>query len=121
MRLRHTRMNGEPMTNVVTDEIGTLRLEGVLTLRTANDIKSQLSESGARYGTVVVDCGEIDEVDLSIIQLLLAAQLSAHAANRTIRLAQPVSGALRGALERGGFFSEPTVQNQAFWLGKGNS
>ncbi|MDR3536953.1 MAG: STAS domain-containing protein [Acetobacteraceae bacterium] len=104
------------MTNAEADETGTLHLEGALTLRTADEIKMKLLEASARYGTVEVECNEADEVDLSIIQLLLAAQLSAHAMNRTIRFAHPVSGAMRDSLERGGFLSGPTAQNHAFWL-----
>jgi hypothetical protein len=88
-------------------------------VRTADDTRAQLLEMTRRHPALEVDCRGADEVDLSFIQLLLAARLSARLADRTIRLAHPASGALRDALQRGGFLTATTDQaaaDKAFWL-----
>ena len=104
------------MTHQESGETGTLSLGGALTLRSVDDILAKFLDASARYTTLEVVCDTADEVDLGFIQLLLAARLSAQAANRTIRLAQPASGALLGALQRGGFLSDKITAERAFWL-----
>jgi anti-anti-sigma regulatory factor len=87
-------------------------------LRTADDTHAKLLEMSARHASLEIDCSGADDVDLSFVQLLLAARSSARLSDRTIRLAHPASGALRDALQRGGFLTDVTDQaaDRAFWL-----
>ena len=52
---------------------------------------------------LVVDCTEASEIDVSFLQLLVAAQRSAERSGKTIALSAPPQGALADALKRCGF------------------
>ncbi len=88
-----------------------LSLIGPLTVRTIDEVAARLTEALARHETVLVDCAGAEAVDVSFIQLLLAARRSAGA---RLGLAMPLPGPLLEALERGGFRGDgrPT---EAFW------
>ena len=88
-----------------------LLLDGPLTVRTIAAVRSRLMEFLASPGPIRVDATAADSIDLSFIQLLLAARHSAQAAGRQFQLASPASGALRIALDQGGFAPGP------FWRG----
>jgi hypothetical protein len=66
-----------------------------------------------RHPVVTVDCTAVTDVDLSLIQLLLAARASAALAGKAVRLAGPAQGALHTALLAGGFL--PDTPERAFW------
>jgi anti-anti-sigma regulatory factor len=88
-------------------------LEGMLTIRTAEDIHTKLIDALARNTAVVIDCSAAESIDLSFIQLLLAARRSAETAGHTFALAAPASGVLAAALTQGGFLPS----NDPFWTG----
>ncbi len=101
---------------------GRLALTGALTLQSAEAIHAQLLAM-ADQPVVEIDCSEATEVDVSVIQLILAARITASRAGRTIRLTQPASGALRETLHQGGFIAGAITAgvgqvspDQAFWL-----
>ncbi|HWL18233.1 MAG TPA: STAS domain-containing protein [Bradyrhizobium sp.] len=96
-------------------DVGRLVLDGPLTLRTVEETHAKLLEMCACHASLDIDCSAADEVDLSFVQLILAARSSARAADRTIRLAHAASGALRDTLQRGGFLTDQAA-DQAFWL-----
>jgi ABC-type transporter Mla MlaB component len=95
-------------------DVAHLALHEARTLRTADDTHARLLEMSGRHAVLEIDCSAVDEADLSFIQLLLAARESARRSGRTVRLAHPVTGALREALQRGGFLE--AAADQAFWL-----
>ena len=97
-------------------ETGKLILDGALTLRTADDVLARLRDMSARHETLEIDCDAAEEVDLSFIQLILAARTSAAMASRIVSLARPASGALLDALRRGGLLAGA---DQGFWLQTG--
>ena len=72
-------------------------------LRDANDIE--------------VDCSKATEVDVSLLQLLVAAHRSASEQGKSLRLWPPANGVLLDALVRGGFVDPalPPASN-GFWL-----
>jgi len=100
----------------VTDH---LKFSGPLTVRVAKPIRTRLIEALRQFPSVTIDCSDATEVDLSFIQLVLAARKSASAAAKTLSLAQPADGALREALQQAGLVApadrEP-VADQTFWL-----
>jgi ABC-type transporter Mla MlaB component len=96
---------------------GRLVLTGEATLQSIESIHSRLLEM-AGQPTIEIDCNDVTEVDVSLIQLILAARSSAHKSGRSLVLARPASGPLQDALQRGGFLGADTGQpnpDQAFW------
>lgn len=94
-----------------------LRLNGTMTIQTIDLILSQLRQALDKNAAVDVDCTEATEVDVSLIQLLLAARLSARRADKGLRVFTG-DGVLLAALEAGGFLAtaDDGSQNEAFWI-----
>ena len=90
-------------------------LDGVVTVRTIANARTKLLEALAEHSAVLVDCGAAETVDLTAIQLLLAARLSARRAGKDLSLTAPAGGALLAALEQGGFL--PSSGADPFWSG----
>ena len=92
-----------------------LALDGSLTVRGIAAVRETVLEALAKHAAVEVDCSAADAIDLSLIQLLLAARRSAQAAGKSLSLATPADGKLRRALEQGGFL--PADGADPFWSG----
>ena len=100
-------------------EVEQFALDGALTLRTIETTRTKLLEMLERHQALEIDCSAATEIDLSFIQLLLSARMSAQSTGKTIALAHPASGALSDALQRGGFLGAVPGQGTAdetFWL-----
>lgn len=91
-------------------------LDGSLTVRRIDAAQTKLAAALMRHTIVTVDCTAATEVDLSLIQLLLAARASATHAGKTLRLGAPADGALHAGLVSGGFL--PDGPDTAFWNGR---
>ena len=87
----------------------------MLTVRTIAGIRPVLLQALRDQPAVRLDCSAAESVDLSFIQLLLAARRSAQQSGRSFSLAAPAAGALRAALEQGGFL--PVGGADPFWSG----
>lgn len=94
-----------------------LRMGGALTIQTVGDILPQLRQVLSENTTVDVDCTEATEVDVTTIQLLLAARLSAQRAGKTLRVLTG-DGAMLAALDAGGFLMPPgdDAKDEVFWI-----
>lgn len=88
-------------------------LDGTLTVRTAATVRATLLQALAEHQVVEVDCTAVETIDLSLIQTLLSAQLSARQRGKHLALAPPADGVLRAALDRGGFL--PPSGADPFW------
>lgn len=93
-----------------------LVLEGPLTVRTIASIRDSLLDAMASHDAVELDCAAAVSVDLSFVQLLLAARRSARQGGKQLRLAAPAEGVLRAALEQGAFL--PPGGTDPFWSGR---
>jgi ABC-type transporter Mla MlaB component len=91
-------------------------LDGTLTVRDVVSVKAALLAALVNQQAVQVACRKAESVDLSFIQLLLSARLTARRAGKHFMLAAPAEGALRAALEQGGFL--PETGADPFWAGK---
>ena len=91
-------------------------LEGALTVRTIATAHTMLLQALHQHPAVLVDCSVADTVDLSLIQLLLAARISARQAGKQLGLAAPAAGSLLAALRQGGFL--PPSGADPFWSGE---
>jgi anti-anti-sigma regulatory factor len=80
-----------------------IRCAGDAGLRSCDENRTALAAALAAHDEVVVDCTDAEDVDVSFVQLLLAAWKTACASGRRLRLSDSPSGALLEALVRGGF------------------
>ena len=85
----------------------TVRLAGVRTIRNAEQTRSLLLEALCGHTPVSLDCSAVTEADLSFVQLLLSARMSAQLSGMPVTLAQPAGGALLQALSKAGFAASP--------------
>lgn len=102
---------------------GTARvvLSGPATIREADAVYAQLVAALQRDADVEIDCTDVSEADLTLVQMLLAARKSADAAGHALVLAGTSGGALQDALRRGGFVSgdaETVREDEKFWLSR---
>jgi hypothetical protein len=108
-----------------TDANVQLILDGALTMRTVETVRATLrtaleSLSGATSTGLAptgfdIDCSAATEIDLTFIQLLIAARLSTGAAGRRLSLAPGPNGVLLDTLTRGGFRLVPEPGGR-FWF-----
>jgi ABC-type transporter Mla MlaB component len=98
-----------------TDAGARLVLDGALTMRTVDAVRATLLEAierpsadgaasvNAPSAGLAIDCTEASEVDLTFIQLLIAARVTTRGLGRPVSLASAPDGVLLDALTRGGF------------------
>lgn len=96
-------------------ETASVLLDGALTVRNIANVRGILLAALTDHQAVRVDCRAADAVDLSCIQLLLAAHRSASQAGKELVLAAPADGLLRATLEQGGFLG--AAGGDPFWSG----
>jgi anti-anti-sigma regulatory factor len=92
-------------------------LEPIQTLRAIEATCTELRDLLAQHTSIEIDCSAVDEADLTLVQLLLAARKSAARSGKRLALAAPASGALRNALLRSGLLDGPAPEGSArsFW------
>lgn len=83
-------------------ETTTIQWEGRLGLRESDASARRLGEALASGGSVAVDTRRVESVDISHLQILVAAHLFAAASARGLAIKAPAGGAVREALERSG-------------------
>ncbi len=96
-----------------------LKLLGPLNLRTAAGTCDTLREALAHHAAVSIDCMAATDIDLSFIQLLVAARSSAQQASRTVSLAESPDGPLLAVLSRAGLRPAnlaPPGADDDFWF-----
>lgn len=91
-----------------------IRLDGLLTVASAEEIRDRLVEAVAQGRDVVVECTGAESCDLSFVQLLVAARKSAAAIGVELSLASPATGALLETLRRGGLLE--SAAERRFWV-----
>jgi anti-anti-sigma regulatory factor len=96
-------------------------LSGTLTLRNIEDVRGWLLDAIQTHQAITIDCAAVTEVDLSFLQLIIAARKSAASAGKSFSLAQPAAGAFLDTLGRAGLLATaglPDVDG-AFGLNSG--
>lgn len=93
-----------------------LTLPKTLTIKNILEAHKKILSAIDNNADIVLDIADDAQVDLSFVQLVVAAR--SHAAEKTGRvlLARPAAGELREALRRGGFLDELTPDAAQFWL-----
>ncbi|MCW2286065.1 STAS domain-containing protein [Rhodoblastus acidophilus] len=87
-----------------------------LTIRNIQNVQRDLLERLAGQDSLELVVEDEAKVDLSFVQLLMAARPYAQSQGKTVRLARPAAGNLRRVLERAGALSRPTPDAARFWL-----
>jgi hypothetical protein len=102
-----------------------LVLDGALSMRTVETVRTTLcaaieppsdtAPAGIAPIGFAIDCSAATEIDLTFIQLLIAARVSTSAAGRPLHLAREPDGTLLDTLNRGGFRVVPEPGG-GFWF-----
>ena len=98
----------------------TLDLSGPRTIRFADQTRSLLLEALSAYSATSMDCSGVTEADLSLVQLLMSARMSAELSGKTVTLTHPPSGAFLQTLTKAGFTAspDPLTGNASYWIKK---
>lgn len=103
----------------------TVSFDGEQTIRTIGAAAQTLRTALAQGAPVEVNCSGISEVDLSFVQLLLAARKTARRKDQPLTLAEPAQGALHTCLRAGGLLHDQIDGRGAtaarFWMKKGEA
>jgi ABC-type transporter Mla MlaB component len=103
------------------DAVPAIRLafDGALTMRTAETLCTTLREAIGQQVDVSIDCTAAGEVDLTFVQLLVAARASARRSGRTVTLAAQPEGTWLHTLTRAGFritHEDRPGEARAYWF-----
>lgn len=103
---------------MATSKAHVLKLAGELTLRQASELCERLHAAVADHPHVVVEVAEDSEIDLSVVQLFLAAFKSAEMAGKRLSVSFSSGGALNGVLGRAGLLTAdgaPLAGHASLW------
>jgi ABC-type transporter Mla MlaB component len=92
--------------------------DGVATIRTIDALHVRLADALCAQDHLQIDVSGLTEVDISFIQLVLAARKSARRDGKRLSLAAPADGVLRDSLILGGFLAPDGQPHPGtdFWL-----
>lgn len=79
------------------------RISGELSLRTAQHLVEMLKQALAKYSNITVVFDAVTSIDITTLQILLAARNSAMAAGTLLTLQLPAEGMVPELLRRAGF------------------
>jgi anti-anti-sigma regulatory factor len=85
------------------DSVHTLKISGDAGLRNVQEITGLLRQALADHSNIAVVTDTLTSIDVSILQLLVAARKSALAAGKTLTLRAPPDGVLHRLLLQTGF------------------
>jgi hypothetical protein len=89
-------------------------LEGDADIKSAANIAAGLIQALKDYSRIAIDARAIKAADITTVQSLLAARLSARAQGKSIVLAAPLSEPLATVLKNSGLLS-PEQPHRDFW------
>jgi anti-anti-sigma regulatory factor len=101
---------------------GRLVFEGALTMRSVKSNFTRLQQAIATHDVICVDCHAAEDIDLTFIQLLVAARKTAERSGKRLCLSGPAEGALFDTLTRAGFMiRQDTAQGgpaipESYWF-----
>lgn len=87
-----------------------------VTVRSAAGFRQALLDALEGEDQLDLDVSELTEIDLSFIQLVLAARAQAERAGKTLRLTAPAGPALTALLDRAGLLTELAPADRDFWF-----
>ena len=90
-----------------------VKFSGAQTIREAEDAAKVLREALNDHSSIALDCEEIEEADLTFLQLVIAGRRSAQRDGKQIGLLATARGPLLAALDRAGIRPEG---EHLFWF-----
>lgn len=84
------------------EQIRTIRLSGSVDIASAAELKRDLMDALEGDSAIRIDLGGLEDIDVTVIQLLLAAQHQAAAAGREFRIVGPWNPAIESRLQPAG-------------------
>jgi anti-anti-sigma regulatory factor len=90
-----------------------VKFAGSQTIREAEDVSRILRDALSIHSFVVLDCDEVEEADLTFLQLLIAGWRSAQRDGKQFGLTATARGPLLAALDRAGIHPEG---EHLFWF-----
>jgi anti-anti-sigma regulatory factor len=90
-----------------------VRLSGSYTIQNVEQTLALLRDTLASDSSIQLDCSAIDAVDITFIQVIIAARKSAQQKGGDLALTAHADGPLLEALDLAGIRSE---RGQAFWF-----
>ncbi|MBO9499111.1 MAG: STAS domain-containing protein [Novosphingobium sp.] len=87
-----------------------------VTVRSAREFIAGVQDVCASGEDVLMDCTALGEVDLSFLQIVIAARAQLEDAGASLRLAAPAGEALTALLDRAGFLTALTPADLDFWF-----
>jgi hypothetical protein len=100
----------------IADSLETTPSPSSLTIRDIQTLHGLITRALSGKDPVRVAFKDDVAVDLSFIQLIESARLTANQNGKTFSLLRPVGGNVRRVLERGGFLSSTNCDAARFWL-----
>ena len=79
-------------------------------------LAADLREAMAGGGAVTLDLSNVAGPDLSVVQLVQSARVTAARTGTDFTLAHPADEQLRALLGRAGFLANPAAQDTEFWF-----
>jgi anti-anti-sigma regulatory factor len=100
----------------VTPEPQTIQLSGAGGIRNIGPHYELLSQALSAGADIALDIGDVEDADLTFIQLIIAARHSAQARGLSLTLSSPAPEPVLQTLERGGFIGPEPDDRRQFWL-----
>ena len=91
----------------------TVKFSGSQTINEAEAVARLLRDALSDHACVILDCEEIEEADLTFLQLVIAGRRSAQRDGRQLALTATARGPLLAALDRAGIRPEG---EHLFWF-----
>jgi anti-anti-sigma regulatory factor len=97
----------------------TFPLAGSVGVRDVARLAPELQHALSGPSPLAIDCTDLTDIDLSIVQLLVAAHKTAAATGKPLRLIAPAGGPLTALLRQAGFLTpdnRPLTPEGQFWI-----
>jgi hypothetical protein len=92
-----------------------VKLSGAIDISSIRGSFGKLKEAIGANQSLEIDIADVTDVDLTFIQLIESARLSAAQLGTDIRLSSPAQGLILETLKRGGFLGDPLDERSRFW------
>jgi len=102
----------------VKRQVHRVKLGGELGLRDADGVREQLLAALHDHASVQIDISGLTAIDISIVQVLIAAQKTAKHHNQSLKISAKAEGPLQKAVRRAGLLDRPgTAPFEIQWKG----
>jgi anti-anti-sigma regulatory factor len=92
-----------------------LKFDEPLVIQNAEQIRARIADALREDPSTVIDCSAVTEMDLTFIQILIAANRLTQTVGRHFQLSEPAGGVLLETLRRAGILPSDRPEDR-FWL-----